>query len=99
MKNLLSLHPADGIDIPELEADFSPAFIDSMLELANQVLAVGTIVALVAVIVIGMVLAFGGLDARNKAKGWIALGISGAAMTVMAGATGYLTFFADVEMF
>lgn len=89
----------NALDIPDLEADFSPAPINAALTLANQVLAAGAIAALIAVIVIAIVLAFGGLDSRNKSKGWVALGITGVAMAVMSGASGFLTFFANIPLF
>lgn len=93
----VALLPA--IDIPDLNADFTPAPTKALLTLVNQTLGLCTIIALAAVVVIGVVLAFGGLDSRNKSKGWVALGIAGAAMAVMAGASGFLTFFADIPLF
>lgn len=87
------------IDIPDLNADFTPAPVRAAQTLANQILAIGVIAALIAVVVIAIILAFGGLDSRNKSRAWTALAIAGVAMAVMASASGYLTFFANIPLF
>lgn len=87
------------IDVPDINADFSPPPIRAALKLANQILAGGVVAAIIAGIVITALLLFAGLDSRGKSKAWTALGVAAIAMAVMGSITGMLTFFGNIPLF
>lgn len=87
------------LDVPDLDADFSPAPIQAAMQLANQVLAGGTVLAVVAMIAIGCLLLFAGLSSHNKSKAWIALGIAALGCAFMGSISGAMTFFGNIPLF
>ncbi|WP_053353954.1 hypothetical protein [Leucobacter musarum] len=88
-----------GLDVPDLKADFNTGPAQAGLTLANQILALGTIAGVVAFIVVGALLMFGGLGAHNKSKAWIALGIAGAGAMFMGSISAAMTFFGNIPLF
>lgn len=87
------------LEVPDLEPDFSPAPIQAGLQLANQVLAAGTVIGVVAMIAIGCLLMFAGLGSHNKSKAWVALGIAAVACAFMGSISGAMTFFGNIPLF
>lgn len=88
-----------AIDIPDVSPDFSTGPARAGLQLTNQVLGICVIIAVAAAIVAGCLLAFAGLDARNKSKAWIALAVACAAAMVLGSITGMMTFFGNIPLF
>lgn len=87
------------LDVPDVDADFSPKPVQAMLKLTNQVLAGGTVALFVALIVIGILLAFAGLDSSGRTKAWKALGICAFAACFLGSISGVMTFFGNIALF
>lgn len=87
------------LDIPDLDADFSPAPIQAGLQLVNQFLAGGTLVAIVAMIAVACLIAFGGLSSHNKSKAWVALGVAAVGAALLGSISGAMTFFGNIPLF
>lgn len=87
------------LEVPELTPDFSPPPVQAALQLTNQILAAGTVLAAVAFIVIGCLLLWAGLGSNNKTKAWVALGVAAFACAFMGGISAAMTWFGQIPLF
>lgn len=81
-----------ALDIPDIQPDFDAPFLSLGKQVLSWVLAGGVLVAILAAIVSGMLIAFGGLSDRGKSKGWIALGISLLVAAILGSITALMAF-------
>ncbi|MFV0435010.1 MAG: hypothetical protein ACK5LO_13650 [Leucobacter sp.] len=98
LKYYATVLPAD-LDVPNITPDYSPAPVQAGLKLTNQVLAFGTLGLFVAMIAIGLLLAFAGLDSTGRTRAWKALAICALAAMFMGSISGAMTFFGNIALF
>jgi len=87
------------LEVPDIDADFSTGPARAGMTLVNQILAIGTIVGIVAFIAAACLLMFAGLDSRNKARAWVALGVAGIGAAVLGSIVAMMTFFGNIALF
>ncbi|MBS3182359.1 hypothetical protein [Leucobacter manosquensis] len=87
------------LEVPDINADFSTGPARAGMTLVNQILAVGTVVGIVAFIAAGCLLMFAGLDSRNKTRAWVALAVAGIGAAVLGSIVAMMRFFGNIPLF